>query len=97
MKAKLLSAVVVGALSLTAASVAYAGDVCTLQGTAVAPAQILKSVQDQGYTIKDKIFQKAIKLNDECTYRVKVKDKTGQEMKLFFDPLSGNLIGTTRG
>ena len=94
MKTKLLSAVIVGTLALTAATVAKAEETCQLQGNAVSTDQILKSVQDQGFSLNQKNIQKTIKLNDECTYRVKAKDtKTGQSFKLFFDPLTGNLIG----
>ncbi|QLH42140.1 MAG: hypothetical protein HWD59_05035 [Coxiellaceae bacterium] len=30
---------------------------------------------------------------DDCVYKVKANDKSGQQWKLYFDPNNGNLIG----
>lgn len=88
MKLRLAGIAVVGAFCISFSGLALADDACVLQGTAVPISQIEKSVQDSGYTVTKKI-----KLNDSCVYKVKVKDKTGKKSKLFFDPLTGKLIG----
>ncbi len=71
---------------------AYADDACMLQGTAVPVSQIQSSISAMtGYTLV-----KTIKLNDDCVYKAKVKDASGQEWKLFFDPMTGNLLGKSK-
>lgn len=61
---------------------------CVFQGNVVSISQIQLNVQKLGYN-----NIKSIKLTDNCTYKVKAYDTTSQKWELFFDPVSGNLIG----
>lgn len=65
---------------------------CIIQGNITPPTQILQTIQNMGYTPIKGIFTKSIKLSDSCIYKVSARDQTGQKWKLYFDPITGNLI-----
>ena len=90
MKKIALGLVAMGALC--GFNAAYADDPCQLQGTAVPVSQIQTSINGMaGLSLV-----KAIKLSDHCVYQAKVKDASGQKWKLFFDPITGSLIGKSQ-
>jgi|ERR1700677_1498240 len=60
---------------------------CSLQGTAVPASQVKSSLQGLGYTPS-----KTVTMNN-CVYQVKAKDQSNKKWTLYFDPLTGNMIG----
>ncbi len=67
-------------------------DDCVIQGTIVPTSQIEQAVKTLGYTPVKEYFESDVKLNDDCIYKVKAKDASGQKWKLYFNPTTGQLI-----
>lgn len=60
---------------------------CSLAGDAVSVSQIQTNLQTAGYTTS-----KTPMMHD-CVYRVTAQDQSKKTWMLYFDPLSGNMIG----
>jgi len=60
---------------------------CSLAGNAVPVSQIQTTLQTAGYTTS-----KTPAMHD-CVYHVTAQDQSKKTWTLYFDPLSGNMIG----
>ena len=60
---------------------------CSLAGNAVPVSQIQTNLQTAGYTTS-----KTPMMHD-CVYRVTAQDQSKKTWTLYFDPLTGNMIG----
>lgn len=90
MKSKTLQRIIlVVILPLSPNIFANKQDSCVFQGKLLSASEISKNTQTLGYKVCSK--HQAIKL-DDCIYKVKAEDKAGQKWKLYFDPITGNLI-----
>lgn len=78
---------VVSAVLILASGIANAR--CILQGTAVPISQVQNSLASLGYTTSNSVVM------HHCFYRVTARDQSNQKWNLFFDPLTGNLVGKT--
>ena len=82
MKNLLLSIVAAGSMIGVASA-----STCMLAGTAVSADQVQSGLEGQGYTTS-----KQVKMHN-CVYQVSAKDQSNKTWTLYFDPLTGNMIG----
>lgn len=69
---------------------------CVFEEKILSPSQIEKNTQSLGYSVVNEYFERHIKLEKGCIYKVKARDEFGQRWKLYFDPITGELIGKKR-
>lgn len=60
---------------------------CSLAGNAVPVSQIQTNLQGSGYTTSK------TPVMHNCVYRVTAQDQSKKTWTLYFDPLTGNMIG----
>lgn len=84
MKNLLLS---VAAVGLMAGVGIASASTCELAGTPVTVDQVQSGLESQGY-----MTSKKVKMHN-CVYQVSAQDSSKKTWTLYFDPLTGNMIG----